>query len=297
LALVGVGAIIFLGRAYLKGPGEPPAARFPIQPPKAEEKPALAPPEVTADLTAKAVPQPEEELKPGGLAREPEPKLSVPEAAQPAGEPKLPEVTPTIPAPPPAGKAPSPSPAERKPSAPSPEPERKVAAKKPLPPSPAVKISSSKIKPEARIKKTVVVGARDSIYTIAARTYKIANTSVVDYILESNPRITNPNRLLTNQKIRLPEITEESLIIGASDRSCRIWLGTFLKPEYSAFLRDYPPLKEKKIEIIPRKFSSGETWYRAVAGKFDTRQESLRVIHAMRGKGLSPFFAGFRKGR
>jgi general secretion pathway protein A len=299
LALVGVGAIIFLGRAYLKGPGEPPAARFPIQPPKAEEKPALPPPEATSDLTAKAEPQPKEELKPAGPISEPEPKPYVLKAAPPAGETKFSvsarDVTPTIPSPATAGKVPGPSPAERKPSASSPEPEHKVAAKKPLPPSPAVKISGSKVKPGARIRKTAVVRAGDSIYTIAARTYKVANTSVVDYILEANPRIANPAKLQANQKIRLPEITEESLVIGASDRSCRIWLGTFLKPEYSTFLRDYPPLKEKKIEIIPRKFSSGETWYRAVAGKFSTREESLRVIHAMREKGLSPFFAGFRR--
>jgi general secretion pathway protein A len=295
LALVGVGGIILLGKAYLKGPGEPPSARFPIQPPKAEQKSALAPSEDTARLTAKA----EEDLKPGGPARTPEPKLSGPESPPPSGETRPPVsgsvVTPTSPASTPAGKAPSASPAERKSSAPSSEPERKVVTKKPLPPSPGVKISGSKIKPDARIRRTVVVGPKDSLYTIAARTYRIANTSVADYILESNPGITNPNRLLTNQKIRLPEITEESLIIGASDRTCRIWLGTFLKPEYSTFLREYPPLKEKTIEIVPRKFSSGETWYRAVAGKFSTREESLRLIHAMREKGLCPFFAGFRK--
>ena len=51
----------------------------------------------------------------------------------------------------------------------------------------------------------------------------------------------------------------------------------------------------KKIEIIPRKLPSGETWYRATAGKFGTREEGLKVIHDLKEKGLSPYFIGFRK--
>ena len=83
----------------------------------------------------------------------------------------------------------------------------------------------AKTRAETPVKKVVVVKAGDSIYTIAAKAYKVANTSVVDQILESNPKIANPNKLIANQEIRLPEITEESLIIKSSDGTCKVRAG------------------------------------------------------------------------
>lgn len=192
-----------------------------------------------------------------------------------------------------AKEAPKPV-AEHKPRASAQGPER-------MPPAPSARetigaqISAPKTQPEVPVKKTVVTKAGESIYTIAARTYRVANTSVVDHILESNPWIANPNKLLAGQTVRLPEINEQFLIIEAHGGTCRIRLGTFLKPEYSTFLKGQPLLEGKMIEIIPRKLPSGETWYRAVAGKFSTREEGLRVIRALKGKGLSPYFPGFKK--
>ncbi len=285
LALVGVGVIIFLGRIFLKGPEEQPAARFPIQPPTAREKVALAPPEAKPDLVAKEVPKPDVQPKPPAPA-EPERKPSTPSAAQEGEKPVLP---PTV---------------ERKPKTPTPEakpsisslaeggkrePEGKAAFM--APPAP----QGSVAKGETQAEKAVIVKARDSIYTIAAKNYKVANTSIADQILELNPKIANPNKLIANQKIRLPEITEESLIVKSSDGTYKVRLGTFLKPEYSTFLQGQPALRGKKIEILPRKLPSGETWYRAVAGKFSTREESLKVIRDLKEKGLSPYFVGFKR--
>ena len=275
LTLVGVGAIIFLGRIFLKGPEEQPATRFPIQPPTAREKVVLAPSEARPDLAAKAVPRPDADLKPPAPA-EPERKPSAPPAAQ---EGKL-----SVP----------PAPVQQKPTAPAPEARPSIS---PPPPPPTSQASLGKTKAETPVKKVVVVKAGDSIYTIAAKAYKVANTSVVDQILESNPKIANPNKLLANQEIRLPEITEESLVIKSSDGTCKIRLGTFLKPEYAAFLKAQPALQGKQIEIIPRKFLSGETWYRAMAGTFSTREEGLKAIHDLKKKGLSPYFAGYKKNK
>ncbi len=56
-------------------------------------------------------------------------------------------------------------------------------------------------------------------------------------------------------------------------------------------------MQGKEIEIVPRKLLSGETWYRAMAGKFSTREEGLKVIHDLKQKGLSPYFAGFKKNK
>jgi general secretion pathway protein A len=145
------------------------------------------------------------------------------------------------------------------------------------------------------IKSVVAVQEGDSLYSLLEKYYNVANTTLVDSILMVNPEITNPHRLLVNQKIRLPVITEESLILEASEGTFKIKLGTFLKPEYIGFLRWEPILKGKEIEIISRRVPSGETWYRGVAGTFETWEESLKTIRDLKEEGLSPFFAGFRK--
>jgi hypothetical protein len=141
----------------------------------------------------------------------------------------------------------------------------------------------------------MIVKPGEGLYTIAAKTYHVANTSVMDRILELNPKISNPDKLFANQRIRLPEITEESLILKSSDHTYRIQLGTFLKPEYCTFLKNQPILQEKKIEILPKKVFSGAAWYQVTAGKFLTRTEGLKAIQDLKEMGLSPYFEGFKQ--
>lgn len=279
LALLGVGAIILLGRLYLKGPEEPPMARFPIQPPAIGEKAPLLPPEGKSERPAQVVSQPEAAKQPGLQA-----KPSRPAERPPAKE------APTPYPPPGAEKKISPRvlPERMKPASPAPGKTEPAS-----PPSPTAAGPPSKA--EARIKKTVTVKAGENIYTLAAQNYRVANTSVVDQILEVNPRITSSRKLLANQRVNLPDITEESLVLKTGEGTYQIRLGTFLKPEYSNFLKGEPALRGKEIKIIPRKLSGGETWYRAVAGNFTTREEGLKVIRGLNAKGLSPFFPGFRK--
>ena len=293
LALAGVGVIIFLGRIFLKGPEEKAATRFPIQPQTAREKATLASPESKPDQVSRAAPKPQTEAK-ASTSAEPQREPFTPPGAQ--------ESKSSAPSRTAEQKSAAPTP-ETKPSISFPakeskkEPEGKAADMKPMPPPPASQASAIKAKAGTQAEKAVIVKARDSIYTIAGKNYKVANTSVVDQILEQNPNIANPNKLIANQKIKLPEISEESLILGYPDGTYKIRLGTFLKAEYSTFLQGQPALRGKKIEVIPRKLPSGETWYRVAAGKFRTREEGLRAIHDLKEKGLSPYFAGFKKNR
>jgi general secretion pathway protein A len=313
LALLGVGAIILLGRIYLKGPEEPPMAKFPIQPPtirgKAPSVPAEGKPIGVAETGSQteAAKQPGVQETPSRPAEGSPAKESPPPSPPPAAEkkPDLPAAPaekkippPVLPkeikaaSPTPGKTVPAPARAERKPSSPD---ERPAVASKPEPRSPTSPPAGPPSRAEARIKKTVTVKPGENIYTIAAQNYRVANTSVVDQILEVNPRIASSRKLLANQQVSLPDITEESLILESGDGTYQVRLGTFLKPEYSTFLKGEPALRGKEIKIIPRKLAGGETWYRAVAGKFSTREEGLKVIRELKAKGLSPYFPGFRK--
>jgi phage tail protein X len=190
--------------------------------------------------------------------------------------------------------------AEPKPVAPAPKKEVKTEPK----PENISKIPKSDLpmgkepspsKTNSQPNHTVVVKAGDSIYSIAAEAYRVSNTSVVDRILEVNPKISNPDLLPTKQQIKLPIITEESLVLKSPDGFFRVLLGAFMKPEFADYLKGQPVLQEKEIEILPWTSPSGKTWYRVTVGKFESREEGLKVIRILKENGLSPYFEGFKK--
>jgi len=296
LILAGIGVIILLIRTYWGNPEDQLVARFPVQSPTSQETVALAPPAVKPDLTPESVPKEKIESNTSQPVRNIDQPVSV--TPQATTEPKPTVSSPTI------EKKPAPFALvpEIKPSVPPPLTEAKKGPKKPTelikkPESvPLIlKENTTKTRTKWLNKKTVVVKPGDSIYKIAAKTYRVSNTSVVDRIMEMNPKIVNPDILTASQKVRLPEITDESLVITSSDDSCQVRLGSFLQPEYSSFLKGQPELKGKKIEITPWKTPSGQTWYRVTAGNFSSREEGLKVIQALKKKGLSPYFKGFKK--
>jgi phage tail protein X len=138
------------------------------------------------------------------------------------------------------------------------------------------------------LREVVTVEEGQTISSLAQKYYRMVNTTLVDLILDFNPEISNADLIRVNQKIRMPKITEERLIVQSSDRTYRIHVGTFLTPESTKLYKDEPSLKEKEIEILPRKISPKETWYRVVVGRFDNEDEALKVISLLKEKGLLP---------
>lgn len=146
-----------------------------------------------------------------------------------------------------------------------------------------------------RGEKIARVHRGDSIYTLCEKFYGVANTTIVDYVLEANSKMANPNYLQVNQKIIFPPITERSLVVETSPGVYQVRLGTFLKPEYTSFLNEEPSLQGKEIKMVPRPVPSGTIWYRAMVGTFKTPEEGLEFVRTLRGKGLLPAFEGFRR--
>lgn len=304
LVLVGIGVIILSVRFYWGSPEEQTVTKIPIQAPTRPETEGPAPLlEKKPDFLKTEDPETKIEPKPVEPAEDPGKRLS---ALSPTAEPK-----PTIPTPAPERKPAPPAPkVEVKPSPPPQpkevkketqlkeqmkggRPKESAPKNKPNPPESNKSESGNGIQPPDQ--NIATIKAKDSIYALAEKTYRVSNTSIVDRILELNPKITNPDLVPANLRIRLPEITEESLIIPSSDASVMIRLGTFMKPEYAAFLKGHSAIQGKEIKIIPWKTPSGQTLYRATAGKFESREEGLQAIRELKEKGLSPYFEGFKK--
>ena len=123
---------------------------------------------------------------------------------------------------------------------------------------------------------------------MALHYYPVVNASLLDFILEVNPEVTDSNLIFSSQKIKIPKITEESLLIRVSDDIYKIHVGTFSSDQDMHVYKDEPLLRGKKLEIVPRRVSAGETWYRILVGEFNTKEEALRSIQVLKGKKLLP---------
>jgi general secretion pathway protein A len=134
---------------------------------------------------------------------------------------------------------------------------------------------------EIRLKEIVEVRAGASLYALAYKYYQEAHETFIDHILKLNPEITNPNLILVNQKIKIPEITDSLLIVQYSKGLYKVHLKTFANFKRAKQYKSGIALKGKEIEIVPWKVSPGVTWYRVMAGPFGDRTEGSKAIAEM----------------
>jgi len=148
--------------------------------------------------------------------------------------------------------------------------------------------SSMGTRGKVEFEEIVTVKAGENISELCRRYYGLTNATLMDIVLDFNPGLENPRLIRVNQKIRLPRITEELLILENPDQTYQIHVGTYADPDASRRYSNVPALKDKDIEVIPRKVSPRETWYRVVIGGFDNRDEAVKMIRLLKGRGLVP---------
>ena len=154
----------------------------------------------------------------------------------------------------------------------------------------AVSLMDPKI--EGRVKKIITVKQGGALSSLCLEHYGFTNITLLDHVLALNPEIANPNIIRVHQKIRLPDLKEENLIQEKPGGKVQAFLGTFAHPDSALFFRQEPLLKGKQIEITPREIQTGETWHRFSAGMFVSREEALKLVRALKKKGILPFFGG-----
>ena len=140
-----------------------------------------------------------------------------------------------------------------------------------------------------------VVERGEFLFSLAKKYYRMTNTSLIALILDSNPEITNANLIILNQKIKIPKITEELLIMQYTDHTYKIHVGTFQNSSFVKFYKNEPVLKGKVIEVFSRKVSPKDNWYWVLVGPFAHKDDCLKVIDQLKGKGLLPVFGGILK--
>jgi hypothetical protein len=148
---------------------------------------------------------------------------------------------------------------------------------------------------EYSLKKIVAVKKGQTISQLTQEYYGIVNLTLIDLLLELNPAITNVHLILVDQEIKIPNITEPLLIIPSPGHTYKIHAGTFENPDPAKLYSDERGLRGKKIEVLPRKVSPHETWHRVMIGKFENKDEVLKMVFVLKEKGLLPAFGGLPK--
>jgi type II secretory pathway predicted ATPase ExeA len=156
-------------------------------------------------------------------------------------------------------------------------------------------VSMATMDREYKLREVIAVKKGQTVSQLTQKYYGRADLTLIDLFLELNPEITNVHLIMVDQKIRIPHITEELLIIPYPGHTYKIHAGTFETPDPAKLYSNEPELKGKKMEVFPRKVSSRETWYRVVIGKFDNKDEVLEMVSLLKKRGVLPAFGGFPK--
>jgi cell division septation protein DedD len=127
-----------------------------------------------------------------------------------------------------------------------------------------------------------------TLSSVALQYFSVVNHSLLDFMLQGNPEITDINLIFSGQKIKIPHITEETLLQRGSNNRYQIYLGTFATAQEARRYIDEPALKEKSLKVFSRRVSPREAWYRIIAGPFQTREEALESIQTLKAKKLLP---------
>jgi general secretion pathway protein A len=146
-----------------------------------------------------------------------------------------------------------------------------------------------KLKPEPKPEEEVFAVKEGWVLsTIAQKYYPVLNLSLLDFFLEANPHITNLDLIFRGQTIKIPILTEESLLQQVSENTYQIYLGTFRTAQEVQPYRNEPALLNRTIKVVKRQVSPRETWYRATVGDFQGKEEALKSIQILKGKKMLP---------
>jgi len=156
--------------------------------------------------------------------------------------------------------------------------------------SPKPSAASARTRTEIRYKRIVDIGQGANLSSLILNNYNQLNTTLMDFIMAFNPEITNPDMILIDQKIRIPEITESNLLAESSDGSIKAHLGTFSTRQEALKYMKFINITEREIEIVRRDVSPDTIWFRVIAGPFTNEEDCLKTIQTLRQRGLLPAF-------
>ena len=138
--------------------------------------------------------------------------------------------------------------------------------------------------------KTVTVKRGWTLSLLAQQQYGLVNPTVLDILLEQNPRITDVNQIPADEPMKIPPLTDERFLGRDPDGRFHIYLGTFGDQRSIQALKKHALLQGKTFKTALRKVSSDVLWYRLTAGGFQSKEEALQALRGLKQQGVLPAF-------
>ncbi len=139
--------------------------------------------------------------------------------------------------------------------------------------------------------KIVTVKKGWTLSLMAQQHYGLVNPTILNILLDYNPKITDMNRIPADDQLKIPAITDEMLLSRDADGKYRIYLGTFSDQKSIQALKKHPLLEGKAFKTALRKVSGNVLWYRVSVGGFQSKEEALHIIQDLKQRGALPAFA------
>jgi general secretion pathway protein A len=139
--------------------------------------------------------------------------------------------------------------------------------------------------------KNYTVNKSWTLSLLAQQHYGLVNPTVLDILLEHNPRITDVNRIPADEPIEVPPLTEEQFLGTDPDGKHTLYLGTFDDQPSIRTLMKHPLLQGKTLKTTLRQVSGDIIWYRLTARGFQSREDALQVLRSLKQQGVLPAFA------
>ena len=138
--------------------------------------------------------------------------------------------------------------------------------------------------------KTVTVKRGWTLSLLAQQQYGLVNPTVLDILLEQNPRITDVNQIPADEPMKIPPLTDERFLGRDPDGRFHIYLGTFGDQRSIQALKKHALLQGKTFKTALRKVSSDVLWYRLTVGGFMSKEEALQALRGLKKQGVLPAF-------
>jgi general secretion pathway protein A len=140
--------------------------------------------------------------------------------------------------------------------------------------------------------EVITVEKGTNLFSLVQKYYGCADPMVIDLLLEVNPEIIDAHLIRAGQKIKLPRISEDSLISPVSDGMYKVHAATHVSSWKARRYVEEAGLKGRGIEIVPRKVAPQDDWYRVMIGDFTVRDEAVQMIRTLKKQGSLILFRG-----
>jgi general secretion pathway protein A len=160
----------------------------------------------------------------------------------------------------------------------SPDHPEPTAQPLPAPPDESAAPVHASSEPSPRV---ISAKAGDIISELAAREYGTFNDTIFDIIKRANPEIKDLNLIYIGERVILPPLDIQSLIIQEDDGTYSVHLATFPAGTDGRKLQNTFANNNYRVTLHPVTLLGNQTWERATLGNFPDRASAIEYISAL----------------